>query len=151
MNISRAFVQRYLISYSCSWTGLPGRLPRTGCKSSVNTCFVTYYGRSILEMQGGYERFCGHVHPIFFSKVACCGGHAAPHFTHACEWAPRCTSPPQTLTGYVPSFHRPAPQGPKSALQGAYESEHEPLTLQQAVNNRVQIDLRLRICHDWSN
>jgi hypothetical protein len=30
MNISRALVQRYLISYSWSWTGLPGRLPRTG-------------------------------------------------------------------------------------------------------------------------
>ena len=29
MKISRAFVQRYLISYSCSCTGLPGRLPRT--------------------------------------------------------------------------------------------------------------------------
>ena len=27
--ISRARVQRNLISYSCSWTGLPGRLPRT--------------------------------------------------------------------------------------------------------------------------
>lgn len=29
MKISRALVQRYLISYSWSWTGLPGRLPRT--------------------------------------------------------------------------------------------------------------------------
>lgn len=29
MKISRAFVQRYLISYSCSCTGLPGRFPRT--------------------------------------------------------------------------------------------------------------------------
>jgi hypothetical protein len=29
MNISRAFVHKYLISYSCSWTGLPGRFPRT--------------------------------------------------------------------------------------------------------------------------
>lgn len=29
MKISRAFVQRYLISYSCNWTGFPGRLPRT--------------------------------------------------------------------------------------------------------------------------
>ena len=33
MKISRAFVQRYLISYSCSWTGFPGRFPRTGGKS----------------------------------------------------------------------------------------------------------------------
>jgi hypothetical protein len=30
MKISRALVQRYLISYSCSCTALPGRLPRTG-------------------------------------------------------------------------------------------------------------------------
>lgn len=30
MKISRAFVHRYLISYSCSCTGFPGRLPRTG-------------------------------------------------------------------------------------------------------------------------
>lgn len=29
MKISLAFVQRYLISYSASCTGLPGRLPRT--------------------------------------------------------------------------------------------------------------------------
>lgn len=29
IKISRAFVQRYLISYSCSWTGFPGRFPRT--------------------------------------------------------------------------------------------------------------------------
>ena len=29
MKISRALVQRYLISYSCSCTGFPGRLPRT--------------------------------------------------------------------------------------------------------------------------
>ena len=29
MNISRAFVHRYLISYSCSWTGFPGLFPRT--------------------------------------------------------------------------------------------------------------------------
>jgi hypothetical protein len=29
MNISRAFVQRNRISYSASWTCLPGRLPRT--------------------------------------------------------------------------------------------------------------------------
>ena len=29
MKISRAFVHRYLISYSANWTGLPGRLPRT--------------------------------------------------------------------------------------------------------------------------
>lgn len=29
MKISRAFVQRCLISYSASWTGFPGRLPRT--------------------------------------------------------------------------------------------------------------------------
>ena len=29
MKISRAFVQRYLISYSWSCTGFPGRLPRT--------------------------------------------------------------------------------------------------------------------------
>lgn len=33
MKISRAFVQRYLISYSCSWTGFPGRLPRTAAVS----------------------------------------------------------------------------------------------------------------------
>ena len=32
MKISRAFVQRYLISYSCSCTGLPGRFPRTVIK-----------------------------------------------------------------------------------------------------------------------
>jgi hypothetical protein len=30
MKISRAFVHRYLISYSWSCTGFPGRLPRTG-------------------------------------------------------------------------------------------------------------------------
>lgn len=30
MKISLAFVQRNLISYSASWTCLPGRLPRTG-------------------------------------------------------------------------------------------------------------------------
>lgn len=29
MKISLAFVQRCLISYSASWTGFPGRLPRT--------------------------------------------------------------------------------------------------------------------------
>ena len=34
MKISRAFVQRCLISYSCSCTGLPGRLPRTVIEKS---------------------------------------------------------------------------------------------------------------------
>lgn len=29
MKISRALVHRNLISYSCSWTCFPGRLPRT--------------------------------------------------------------------------------------------------------------------------
>ena len=29
MKISLAFVHKYLISYSASWTGFPGRLPRT--------------------------------------------------------------------------------------------------------------------------
>ena len=29
IKISLAFVHRYFISYSCSWTGLPGRFPRT--------------------------------------------------------------------------------------------------------------------------
>jgi hypothetical protein len=29
IKMSLAFVQRYLISYSWSWTGFPGRLPRT--------------------------------------------------------------------------------------------------------------------------
>ena len=29
MKISLAFVHKYLISYSCNWTGFPGRFPRT--------------------------------------------------------------------------------------------------------------------------
>ena len=29
IKISLAFVHKYLISYSASWTGFPGRLPRT--------------------------------------------------------------------------------------------------------------------------
>ena len=37
MKISRAFVHRYFISYSWSWTGFPGRLPRTGRGCHVNT------------------------------------------------------------------------------------------------------------------
>ena len=32
MKISLAFVHKYLISYSASWTGFPGRLPRTMAK-----------------------------------------------------------------------------------------------------------------------
>ena len=40
MKISRAFVQRYLISYSCSCTGLPGRLPRTVIKMGKNGATV---------------------------------------------------------------------------------------------------------------
>ncbi len=37
MKISRAFVHRYLISYSCSCTGLPGRLPRTAAVQCQRT------------------------------------------------------------------------------------------------------------------
>ena len=36
IKISLAFVHKYLISYSASWTGFPGRLPRT--KSTKTRC-----------------------------------------------------------------------------------------------------------------
>lgn len=39
MNISRAFVHRYLISYSCSCTGFPGRFPRTDEQEVISDIF----------------------------------------------------------------------------------------------------------------
>jgi hypothetical protein len=36
MKISRAFVHRYLISNSCSWTCFPGRFPRTDGRRREN-------------------------------------------------------------------------------------------------------------------
>jgi hypothetical protein len=52
MKISRAFVQRNRISYSASWTCLPGRLPRTGV-SCLGVEGVPSSNRSITESRSG--------------------------------------------------------------------------------------------------
>jgi hypothetical protein len=53
MNISRAFVQRKRISYSASWTCLPGRLPRTDCQRGTREGEGPSSRRSITESRSG--------------------------------------------------------------------------------------------------
>ena len=49
MKISRALVQRNLISYSCSWTCFPGRFPRT---NGIEVVSLSAAGRTVMRALG---------------------------------------------------------------------------------------------------
>lgn len=58
MKISRAFVQRYLISYSCNCTGLPGRFPRTAEKKAEKN---GHQSIPVEKLEHGLEWECAEV------------------------------------------------------------------------------------------
>lgn len=112
MKISRAFVQRYLISYSCSCTGLPGRLPRTVIKKRKKTdahqyCCSKTRARSGMRMRRDCSRDASSTQKDFFHRPM-----PTHHDTAAC-----CAADPTTADALHPPPKPPSrPPGEDGTL-----------------------------------
>lgn len=116
MKISRALVQRNLISYSCSWTCLPGRLPRTA--KEVDTRKVSKRSRGRNGVAGLEAR------SMCSDTTDCCYAVLLPAGT------PAPTSIPPSLRhlGRAPfQFPAPAPLDRKRAVRSLYTRTVSPI------------------------
>jgi len=139
MKISRALVHRYLISYSWSWTGLPGRLPRTVNSvkdSQQNVCDEREVdAREEEKMEGR-----GRTKKSGLMTIAV---------------VPRCppliNRPPPFVADQSLSTAAQHPSRlPSSPTQARKAPERKvvcQLTFQQSVDDRVEIDLCRRVRH----